>query len=418
MTWVLTVGGICALIILHELGHFAAAKAVGMRVERFSLFFPTKLLAITRGETEYSLGALPLGGYVKITGMNPEEITPALKPVAEAVGASRARVELGTGGPRVTMASTAGAWQDVTDRLSPEQLRGAMEDMRRAYVNQAPWRRVVVILAGPAVNLAIALVIFWAVLWSGNLGGAFRLESLSPSIQATVPANTVDAVEAHEPATGVLAPGDRIVAIDGIRGATSRAISLEVGRHLCAGAPAPGCRAATPVALTLLRHGATVNVSVSPQYDAKLKRMRLGFAFGETAKPFGPVRAAGTALHEIWAISKQTVSGLGDALTSSKARHQVTSIVGIAQATSANVGFGAGYALVVLGFVSLALAVLNLFPFLPLDGGHILWAVAEKVRGRRIPAAAMWQFSSVGIVLLVFLVVNGVSNDISRLTGS
>ena len=65
-----------------------------------------------------------------------------------------------------------------------------------------------------------------------------------------------------------------------------------------------------------------------------------------------------------------------------------------------------------LGFISLALAVINLFPFLPLDGGHVLWAVAEKVRGRRVSLAAMWRFSSVGIVLLLFLVVNGVSNDI------
>ena len=78
---------------------------------------------------------------------------------------------------------------------------------------------------------------------------------------------------------------------------------------------------------------------------------------------------------------------------------------------------GAGYALVFLGFISLILAVINLFPFLPLDGGHVLWSVAEKVRGRRISLVAMYRFSSVGIVLLLFLVVNGVSNDISRLGG-
>ncbi len=74
MSWVLTLLGICALIVLHELGHFVAAKAVGMRVERFSLFFPPSLFRIRRGETEYAIGAIPLGGYVKITGMNPEEL--------------------------------------------------------------------------------------------------------------------------------------------------------------------------------------------------------------------------------------------------------------------------------------------------------------------------------------------------------
>jgi regulator of sigma E protease len=91
--------------------------------------------------------------------------------------------------------------------------------------------------------------------------------------------------------------------------------------------------------------------------------------------------------------------------------------VGITEIAHESVVAGAGYALVILGFVSLILAVINLFPFLPLDGGHILWSVAEKVRGRRISMAAMYRFSSVGIVLLIFLVFNGLSNDISRLAG-
>src|SRR6476469_9533841 len=74
MSWLLTILGIIVLIVLHELGHFAVAKAVGMRVERFSLFFPPTLLSVKRGETTYAVGALPLGGYVKITGMSPEEV--------------------------------------------------------------------------------------------------------------------------------------------------------------------------------------------------------------------------------------------------------------------------------------------------------------------------------------------------------
>ena len=73
MSWLLAFLGFAALIILHELGHFAAAKATGMRVERFSLFFPPLLAKIRRGETEYAIGSIPLGGYVKITGMSPHE---------------------------------------------------------------------------------------------------------------------------------------------------------------------------------------------------------------------------------------------------------------------------------------------------------------------------------------------------------
>src|SRR4051812_35681359 len=74
--WVLTVAGFVFLIVIHEFGHFIAAKATGMRVERFFLFFPPKVVSIKRGETEYGIGALPFGGFVKITGMNPDEVEP------------------------------------------------------------------------------------------------------------------------------------------------------------------------------------------------------------------------------------------------------------------------------------------------------------------------------------------------------
>ena len=76
MTWLLTFLGIVSLVLLHELGHFAVAKAVGMRVERFSLFFGPMLVKVKRGETEYGIGPIPLGGYVKISGMNPAEALP------------------------------------------------------------------------------------------------------------------------------------------------------------------------------------------------------------------------------------------------------------------------------------------------------------------------------------------------------
>src|SRR5579859_4780162 len=117
MSWVLAFLGFAALIILHEAGHFVAAKAVGMRVERFSLFFGPMLVKVRRGETEYGIGPLPLGGYVKITGMSPrEEIPPEVLP--------------------------------------------------RAYYNQPVWKRIVVILAGPFVNLLIAFFLIVGIVLS------------------------------------------------------------------------------------------------------------------------------------------------------------------------------------------------------------------------------------------------------------
>jgi len=370
VSWVLTILGIVALIVLHELGHFAVAKAVGMRVERFSLFFPPTIARVRRGETEYAIGAIPVGGYVKITGMNPEELR----------------------------------------ELDPEATR-------RAYYAQAPWKRIAVILAGPIMNLLIAFVLFWAVLLSGNLNGAETLAVLHPSTQTVVATNSVHEVQKGEPAAAALRRGDRIVAIEGRPVRTAEAIRKAISSHHCQGAQVEGCRAATPVALTVERAGRRLALSVFPRYSKPLKRMELGFEFGLAATRFGAASAARTALAEMWGVTAQTITSIGHAFTSEKVRHEFHSIVGITQVAHETVAAGAGYALVFLGFISLVLAVINLFPFLPLDGGHVLWSLAEKVRGRRISLASMYRFSSVGIILLVFLVLNGLSNDISRLAG-
>jgi regulator of sigma E protease len=369
VAWFLTILGIVALIVLHELGHFAAAKAVGMRVERFSLFFPPILFRVRRGETEYAIGAIPLGGYVKITGMSPEEI--------------------------------AG--------LEPEVAR-------RAYYNQAPWKRVVVILAGPGVNIAIAFLLFWAVLFTGSLNGAIALGNLDPSVQTLVPTTSVLEVVPGDPADGVLRKGDRIVAVEG-KPANVATTVARISSHRCAGAQVNGCHASTPVRLTVRRGRHELTLSLYPRYDKALGRMLVGFDFGPASKAFGALAAAGASVTEMWHVTTGTLTGFIKALTSSKARKQVSSIVGITQDAHEDVSAGAGFGLVFLGFLSLILAVINLFPFLPLDGGHIVWSLAEKVRGRRISLVTMYRYSSVGICLLVFLVINGISNDISRLAG-
>jgi regulator of sigma E protease len=364
-----TILGIMALIVLHELGHFAVAKAVGMRVERFSLFFPPTLLRVRRGETEYALGAIPAGGYVKITGMSPEEL------------------------------------KDVDLRIAV-----------RGYSMLAPWRRIAVILAGPGVNILIAFLVFWAVLFAGDLNGAGTLESLNPSIPTRVATSSVGFVEPGKPADGVLREGDRITAVDGHPASVESAMR-GISAHRCAGTPSEGCRAATPVRLTVRRAGRTLQLSVFPRYSKAAGRMLVGFGFGASAKHFGALGAAGTAVHEMWTTTTSMITNIGHAFTSAKVRGQFHSIVGITEIAHESVIAGAGYALVFLAFISLVLAVINLFPFLPLDGGHVLWSFAEKLRGRRISLAAMYRFSSVGIILLAFLVINGVSNDIGRLGG-
>ena len=132
MSYVLAFVGFSALIILHELGHFAAAKWTGMRVERFSLFFPPHVWKRTRGETEYAIGTIPLGGYVRISGMSPHE--------------------------------------DL-----PEEVE------HRAYLKMPVWKRIVVISAGPVMNILVALVIFVALFLAvGTSEGTSRIKSVEP----------------------------------------------------------------------------------------------------------------------------------------------------------------------------------------------------------------------------------------------
>jgi regulator of sigma E protease len=253
------------------------------------------------------------------------------------------------------------------------------------------------------------------VLLSGSPSGSIVLGNLNPSVATTVPSTGVLAIESGTPAAGALKVGDKIVAVDG-RSATIESARAQIASHGCAGAPHDGCRSATPVAITVLRDGRRVTLDIYPRYDATLKRMLVGFEFG-SPKPFGALAAAGAAAGEMWHTTTGTFSGLGRALTEPKARNEVSSIVGITDDVHETIVEGPGKALVFLGFISLVLGVMNLLPFLPLDGGHLLWSLLEKLRGRRVSLGAMYRYSSIGMLLLLFLVVNGVGNDISRLTG-
>jgi regulator of sigma E protease len=357
--------GFAALVILHELGHFTAAKAVGMRVERFSLFFPPLIAKVRRGETEYAIGAVPLGGYVKITGMNPNE------------------------------------------ELPPEVAH-------RAYYRQPVWKRIVVIGAGPAVNIVLAFVILWGLFWADGV----QRQDIG-----------VRSVERGSPAAQVLRPGDLILSIDGAPGYAPDqtnavieqrlpALTAAVAKQKCpGGATTDGCRAAEPTNVVVLRDGERMTIPVRGFYDSELERMRLGFAFGvDSTRPVGPVEAADLSVSGMWNVTTLTVDRLAKIFFSSEARKDVSGVVGSYEATRQAVSFDLTLAIRILALISLSLGVINLFPFLPLDGGHIFWALAEKIRGRPIPFSVLERASVVGIMLIGLLFIIGLSNDIGRIT--
>jgi regulator of sigma E protease len=351
MSYLLAFAGFAALILLHEAGHFVAAKAVGMRVERFSLFFGPMLWSFRRGETEYGVAAIPLGGYVKITGMNPHEELP----------------------PEVTP---------------------------RAYYNQPPWKRIVVILAGPAVNLLIAFVIIWALFLSNG---------------QLVVTKHVGQIERGSVAATALHVGDQIVSVDGVSGSPD-AIRNQIGAHSCAGQQVNGCLAATPARVVVRRDGKLLTFEMRPRYSAADRRPLLGFGFADGQHYVGAGKAASLTVTGIWTVTKSTVSVIAR-LFEPQARKQLHGVVGGYTVTQESFSQSPSLALQVLALISLSLAVVNLFPFLPLDGGHVFWALAEKVRGKRIPFEVMERAGVVGFVLIILVFVIGLSNDISTLTG-
>lgn len=357
MSWLLVFLGFSLLIILHEAGHFFAAKATGMRVEKFFLFLGPKLVSIKRGETEYGIAAIPLGGFVKISGMNPEEELP----------------------PKVE---------------------------HRAYFRQPVWKRIVVIGAGPAVNIVLAFAIFFFVYF----------------VNAQQVTQTVGEIRTGSPAAKVLQPGDKILAIDGksypeLDGdARLERFAEQVGSHKCAGKQVDGCAAATPAVLQIKRDGSVRTITVRPEYDKENGRSLIGFSYKTEPEDIGAGTAADRAWSSVWLVTHKTAS-IFSRIFESEQRKQISGIVGVSDVAHQTIEFGVYPSLLLLALVSLSLGLINLLPILPLDGGHIFWSLVEKLRGKPVSLRVMERATAVGIVLVVVLMFIGLSNDIGRIGG-
>jgi regulator of sigma E protease len=329
-----------------------------MRVERFFLFFGPTIWSFKRGETEYGVKSIPIGGYVKITGMNPEEDVPP-------------------------------------------------EHEANAYFRKPVWKRIVVVAAGPAVNIVLAFLI---------LVGVFSFATVEDGTQS------VGRVLPKTPATGVLKKGDKIVAVDGSR---YRNLVVEdrlgkfreeIGSHECAGEQKDGCLAATPVKLTVERGGKTTVLTVRPRYDAAEQQTLVGFGFAGRPVNLTAGEAVDHATGAIWEVTSRTVH-LITHIFESQQRKQVSGVVGISDVGHEVVETGLEKSLVLLALVSLSLGLINLLPILPLDGGHIFWAVIEKLRGQPPSLRVIERATVVGFALVLMLMFLGLSNDIGRITG-
>jgi regulator of sigma E protease len=405
MNIVVAIGGLAFLILIHEAGHFVTALAVKMRPRRFYIFFPPALVKWHRNGIEYGIGSIPLGGYVKIPGMHKPaagdldaHLEPARKeapsvaqaaaPVEQALADERygdaragmAELHAKVGGADLSEGARRVAERglvDVDDALSPD-----------AYWRAPTWKRIAVILAGPATNYLFAVLALALVFMLGVPTGATR---------------TVEEVAPGSPAAAMgLQPGDRVLAVNGTRGESAdlaEAIRSSGGKQ---------------VTLTVERNGSQLELQGTPQLMDQA--YRLGFAFGLAYESYGPLEALGRAFDATWEVTKEIGASLGR-LVRLEGRDEVASVVGITQVSSESLDVGFRYYLEVLAFISLSLALLNLLPLLPLDGGHIAFSIAERIRGRAIPREAYERASVIGIALVLILFFIGLSNDVDRIRG-
>ena len=402
MTILVSIIGLGVLILVHELGHFLVSLFLGMRPRRFYLGFPPAIWKTTRNGIEYGIGAIPLGGFVKIPGMH----RPSAVDVDLGLGRALADApELSAPTTRLRGALAAGDHDAARDSLrvlrelvderdlpphAAAAARKGLDDLDdalgpTAYWRAPTWKRVAAIAAGPAANILLAVVLFTG-LFMTSVGKA---------------TTTVEQVSQGSPAAAAgLQTGDRIVSIDGAvvePEDISRLISGSDGRKLTVVVMRDGQKVALPPASARLTDGT----------------YRLGFILAGEGLP--ATQAAGESFRLTWQVTREIGASLARLVTG-EGRDEISSPVGIVQGSSDAAKQGAESFLFVLGLISLSIALLNLLPLLPLDGGHIVFAIAEGIRGRAVRREVYERVSVVGIGLVLLLFVIGLSNDIGRLS--
>jgi regulator of sigma E protease len=380
--------GLAVLVMIHEAGHFFAARAVGMTPRKFYLGFGPPIVKTVRGKVEYGIGSLPLGGYVKIPGMNRPsagDLKATLPPeVRESHRAELARLDaaLDRGDYDTARLELAALRPDVGESRYVQELAWALEP--DAYWRQATWRRLVAIAAGPAINLLFAFVLFAALFM----------------VATTKDTNVIGRVEAASPAASAgLHAGDRIISVAGHPVQPKdipRSIRATHGR---------------PFRLVVRRHGTAATIGpVSARMTGGAYRIGIAIESRQGPGESAPA-AAQDALSLSWAVTADTVRGLAR-LATGRDTNQVSSSVGIVKAQQQAWRQGVRDFLSVLGLISLALALMNLIPVLPLDGGHIVLALVEKVRGRTFAQSVYVRYSVVGLTIFAVLMYFGLRNDL------
>ena len=369
------------LVLIHEFGHFIVAKWNGIKVEEFGLGFPPRVFGVKKGETLYSINALPLGGFVKVFGEEYHEHEGA-----------------------------------VTNELK-----------KRGFVYKKPWQKAAVLVAGVIMNILLAVVIFYGLLGTHSFrseplvvfdNGNFRFGNTEGRViiadilkgSAAEKAGVSKEVSVMKFQTGTNPPEDVVSAkqlIDAIKTTKGMPITLETEN---------------------VKNGQKQTVAITPVYDEKLKRNLIGASLVDTVvlsyqKPAEKLFSGFLHAYNMAVYNFKTIGYLVKSSFVNK------SVEPVSQSLSGPVGIAAfvkdildssGSKLVynllnVIALFSLSLATINILPFPALDGGRLVFVIYEWITKRRPNAKFEQIFNATGFAFLLLLMVFISINDVLKL---
>jgi len=397
LNWLAPVLVFGLVILVHELGHFMAAKWLGVYAPRFSIGFGPALWRRRRGETEYIVAAFPIGGYVRMASRE-DEATAFLEGGSEkhvhTVGASSSPTITGE---HHVASSQAKDWDP--DAMIPFGPRPVPED--RWFESKPLWGRLIIMSAGVIMNAVLALVV------STGLYLGYGRPYIPAVVDTVVPGRPADAAG--------LQVGDSITAVDGtpIRrwSQVTERISGSAGRELT---------------LDVVRNGRPVVIRVTPELRAdtsdigtevSVGRIGAGSVARIERESMSIAASAVAGWNSTWAMGSAVVRVVGGLVTGQVSMSQLGGPITIVRSSVEAARSGVETLFSLIAFLSINVAVLNLLPIPILDGGQILLNVAEGIKGSAFSARTREYILRAGLLAIALLFALVMFNDLKGLVG-
>ena len=341
------------LILVHEFGHFITAKKIGIRVEEFALGFGPKLISKKKGETVYSIRAVPLGGFCSMTGEFPPD-----------------------------------------DDASEEEIEfyEKTKENGRTFDQQLPWQRFLVSIMGPVMNFVLAIVIF-VIIFLGygipvNQANTTEIGQITPQMPA---------------AEAGLQPGDKIVSVNGQDTETWQEMSTLLSQA-----------EDENVNLEVKRGNEIFEVNLQPEYNRQLDKAVIGISAKVIRERVGPVTAVIQGFNQTIYSMKLIVVGVVD-MIKARSAEGLGGPVMIANVVGQAARSGFENLLNWMAVISINLGIINLLPLPALDGGRLIFIIIEKIRGKALPPEKEGMVHMIGFALLMILMVFIIYRDIANI---